>query len=112
MAMIKEINDTQFKTEVLEYEGTILVDFWAPWCGPCRLLAPVLELVADKFSDQLKVVKVNVDDNPYWASSLGVRGIPTLCIFKNGTLLTKLVGYHSEPELTHTLGQILTGEAA
>lgn len=90
--MVKDVTTAEFKSEVLESEKPVFVDFWAPWCGPCRAIAPVIEMVAKEYTGKLKVVKVNVDENPDIASQLGVRSIPTLFIFKDGEVLAQHVG--------------------
>lgn len=90
MAII-QATDQSFKTEV--ESGTVLVDFWAPWCGPCRMIAPVLEEMDQELGDQLKIVKVNVDENPQTASQFGVMSIPTLLLFKNNEVVDKAVGF-------------------
>ena len=94
MAIIHADN-SNFKSEVLDSKGTVLVDFFATWCGPCKMLAPVLEKVADKHPD-VKVVKVDVDQANALASSYGVMGVPTILVFKNGEIVNKAVGYRNE----------------
>jgi thioredoxin 1 len=97
MAII-EATDQSFKAEV--ESGTVLVDFWAPWCGPCRMIAPVLEEMDQELGDQLKIVKVNVDENPETASHFGVMSIPTLLVFKNNEVVDKAVGFMPKEALT------------
>jgi thioredoxin 1 len=87
-----EIKDKDFQEEVTDYDGYVLVDFWAPWCGPCKQLGPVLDEVAKDLSDKIKFIKVNIDDNPESATDLGVRSIPTLILFKNGKKLDTKLG--------------------
>lgn len=87
-----EIKDDTFKKEVLEAELPVLVDFWAPWCGPCQMVAPVIAEIAKDYEGKLKVCKLNVDDAPDTASEYGVMSIPTLAVFKKGELVDKLVG--------------------
>ncbi|TBL71505.1 thioredoxin [Paenibacillus thalictri] len=94
---IVNVTDQSFKNEV-EGTGTVLVDFWAPWCGPCKMIAPVLEEL-DKEVDSLKIAKVNVDDNPESASRFGVMSIPTLIVFKDGQPVDKVVGFQSKDAL-------------
>jgi thioredoxin 1 len=89
---VKEISDTSFDADVLQSAVPTLVDFWAPWCGPCKSIAPILEELAKEFGGKLKVTKMNVDDNPRTPSSYNVRGIPNLVIFKNGKVLEQIVG--------------------
>src|SRR5688572_25966216 len=88
---VVEISDANFQAEVLEAEGAVLVDFWAPWCGPCRVIAPSLEQINDE-RDDLRVVKLNVDDNQSTAAKYEVMSIPTLIVFKNGAPAKRIVG--------------------
>jgi thioredoxin 1 len=89
---LKKTSDQAFETEVLQAERPQLVDFWAEWCGPCRQIAPFLEEIATQYDGKLDVVKVNIDENPNTPTKYGVRGIPTLMMFKNGTLVDQKVG--------------------
>ncbi|WP_119342842.1 thioredoxin [Facilibium subflavum] len=93
------ISDNEFNQEVLQNNGTVLVDFWAPWCGPCKMIAPVLEQVAEHYGDQVKVVKINVDDNPLTPQKYAVRGIPTLMVFKDGENVETKVGAVQKSQL-------------
>ena len=86
------LNDDNFESEVLNSEIPVLVDFWAEWCGPCRALAPVIEEIAEDYSGELKVGKLNVDENPGAPSAYDVRSIPTLVVFKDGAVLDRIVG--------------------
>jgi len=88
---ISEVTDTNFQAEVLEADTPVLVDFWAPWCGPCRMVAPVLEEIAGERED-LKIVKLNVDDNQQTAATYEVLSIPTLILFKQGSVAAKVIG--------------------
>lgn len=101
--MPKNINDADFESEVLNSEIPVLVDFWAPWCGPCKAIAPVLEEVAKEFDGALKIVKINVDDNKEIAGEQGVRGIPTLLLVKNGEIVETKVGALSKGQLVSLL---------
>ena len=95
-----EVNDQNFKKEVLESEGLVLVDFWAPWCGPCRALAPTLESIAESYKDKVKIFKMNVDDNNETAVKYNIRGIPTLILYKDGKdIATKTGGDLSKSQL-------------
>lgn len=88
----QQVSDKDFETEVLKSAGPVLVDFWAEWCGPCRALAPTLDALAAEKGSQIKVVKVNIDENPNAPSKYGVRSIPTLLIFKGGEVVAQTVG--------------------
>jgi len=89
---IVHVTDASFESDVLNASAPVLVDFWAEWCGPCRMIAPVLEDLAKEYAGKLKIVKVNVDENSESAATYGVRGIPTLLLFKNGQLAETKVG--------------------
>ena len=89
---LNQTSDTAFEQDVLKSSTPVLVDFWAEWCGPCKLIAPHLEAVASELGDKVQVVKVNIDENPLTPTRYGVRGIPTLMIFKNGELASRQVG--------------------
>ena len=89
---LNQTSDTTFEQDVLKSNTPVLVDFWAEWCGPCKLIAPHLEAVASELGDKVQVVKVNIDENPLTPTRYGVRGIPTLMIFKNGEVAATKVG--------------------
>lgn len=89
---VNETNDSQFDSEVLKSDQLTLVDFWAEWCGPCRMLAPTIDSIADQFSGKLKVFKMNVDNNPNTPTKYHVRGIPTVILFRGGQVVDQLVG--------------------
>jgi len=90
--MAQAATDANFEEEVLKATGPVLVDFWAEWCGPCKMLSPIVDEIAGEMKDRLKVVKVNIDENPHTPTKYGVRGIPTLMLFKDGTLTATKVG--------------------
>ena len=100
MAML-EINDQNFSSEVSS--GIVLVDFWAPWCGPCKMIAPVLEELDSEIGDQIKIGKINVDHNPNSAAQFGVMSIPTLLLFKEGEVVEKVVGFQPKERLISLL---------
>ena len=89
---IVHISDESFEEEVLQSERPVLIDYWAEWCGPCKMIAPVLDEIATEYFDRLKVVKLNIDDNPQTPPKYGIRGIPTLMVFKNGQVEATKVG--------------------
>ena len=107
MAVTEQVTDASFKSEVLESQVPVLVDFWAPWCGPCRMVAPVVEEIADQYENQIKVVKLNTDENPNVASQYGIRSIPTLMIFKGGQRVDMVVGAVPKTTLATTLEKYL-----
>jgi thioredoxin 1 len=94
-----EVTDNNFQAEVLESETPVLVDFWAPWCGPCRVVAPVLEEIAAEKGDQLRIVKLNTDENPQVSAQYQVLSIPTLILFKGGQPVKKVVGAYPKRKL-------------
>jgi thioredoxin 1 len=92
VANVLEISDATFDKEVLQSAQPVLIDFWAPWCGPCKAIGPVVEELSNEYAGKLKVVKMNVDDNPQTPSKYGVRGIPNLIVFKGGKVHDQIVG--------------------
>ena len=107
MSAAAQVTDSTFKQEVLDNEVPVLVDFWAPWCGPCRMVAPVVDEIAIQYDGTLKVVKVNTDENPQIASQYGIRSIPTLMIFKDGEKVDTVVGAVPKSTLVNTLDKYL-----
>jgi len=107
MVATAEVTDSSFQQEVLESDLTVLVDFWAPWCGPCRMVAPVVDEISEQYEGQVKVVKVNTDENPNVASQYGIRSIPTLMIFKDGQRVDMVVGAVPKTTLANTLEKYL-----
>ncbi len=98
-AGILDLNDSTFESEVLKSESPVLVDFWAPWCGPCRILAPVVEEIANSYTGRIKVGKLNVDDNQETTMQYSIRSIPTLILFKNGKPLDQIIGAVPKSEI-------------
>lgn len=103
MSATASVTDSSFQVDVLNSDVPVLVDFWAPWCGPCRMVAPVVEEIAQQYGEQLKVVKLNTDENPLTASKYGIRSIPTLMIFKDGEKVDMVVGAVPKSTLATTL---------
>jgi thioredoxin 1 len=104
---VKEINESQFEEEVTKSEIPVLVDFWAPWCGPCKMLGPILEEVAAANDSRLKIVKVNVDENPDLAQKFEVMGIPSMFLFKNGDVIDSFTGAMSKQALTEKIDKYI-----
>lgn len=105
--LIKHVSDATFQADVLNAGAPVLVDFWAEWCGPCKMIAPVLDEVAKEYDGKLHIAKVNVDDNREVPAKFGIRGIPTLMIFKDGQLAATKVGAVSKAQLTAFIDQQL-----
>jgi thioredoxin 1 len=102
-----EFTDSNFETEVVGSDTPVLVDFWAEWCGPCKMVAPVVEEIANEYEGKLKVGKLDVDSNQQVAFKYGIRGIPTLLIFKDGRVVEQIVGAVPKPHITSKLEKIL-----
>lgn len=108
MAHPVNVSDATFKQEVLDADKPVLVDFWATWCGPCKAVAPILEKIADDKADSLKIAKVDIDQHQQYAAQLGVTGIPTMVLFKNGQPVEKIVGALPEQALLARVAPHLT----
>jgi thioredoxin 1 len=105
--LIKHISDASFESEVLKADKPVLVDYWAEWCGPCKMIAPILDEVSQAYKDKLQVAKMNVDENRDIPAKFGIRGIPTLMLFKDGQLAATKVGAMSKAQLTAFIDQQL-----
>jgi len=101
------LNDTNFDNEVLQAKGVVLVDFWAPWCGPCRMLSPVIEELAKEYDGKAKVCKVNTDEAPEKSTQYRIASIPTIMLFKDGEMKEQMVGLRSKEELKKQLDSLL-----
>lgn len=109
---VTSVTDSSFEKEVLQAGKPVLVDFWAEWCAPCRMLAPTIEAVAEKFGDSVGVVKVNVDDNTATAQRYGIKGIPTLILFSEGTEVERMVGATSKESISKMMEKHVTTAAS
>jgi thioredoxin 1 len=106
-ATVNEVTDSNFQAEVIESEVPVLVDFWAPWCGPCRMVAPVVEEIAQERGEELKVVKLNIDENQGTAMQFNVLSIPTLMVFRNGEVAKTVIGAYPKRKLEAELEPVL-----
>ncbi|MEF3280695.1 MAG: thioredoxin [Elusimicrobiota bacterium] len=105
--MALNVTDDNFEKEVINFNGVVMVDFWAPWCGPCRMLAPIVDEISKEYEGKAKVVKLNTDENPQTAAEYQISAIPTLLFFKNGKLSKELVGVLPKEEIKKTLDELI-----
>ncbi|MBA3442085.1 MAG: thioredoxin [Pyrinomonadaceae bacterium] len=105
---VTDVSDNSFETDVLQSDKPVLVDFWAAWCAPCRMLAPTVEAVAEKYTTNARVVKLNVDENPSVSQRYGIKGIPTLILFKNGKEEERVVGATSKDAISRMIEKHIT----
>ena len=103
----KKVTDETFEADVLKNDKPVLVDYWAEWCGPCKMVAPVLDAIAEEHGDKLDIVKLNVDENPVVTQKYGIMNIPTLGVFKNGEVVKELVGARSKSALLRELADFI-----
>jgi thioredoxin 1 len=109
---VKDVNDNSFERDVLQSDQPVLVDFWAAWCGPCRMLAPTVEAVAEKYAGSARVAKVDVDENPSISQRFGIKGIPTLILFKDGKEVERAVGATSKEAISRMIDKHTSATAA
>ena len=104
---VVEVSDAEFESSIIKNDKPALVDFWAEWCQPCKMLAPTVEEIAGEYVDKVTVAKVNVDDNPQTATKFGIRGIPTILLFKEGKVVQQMVGVKPKGDITIAIDEIL-----
>ena len=107
MSDVQQISDSSFEADVLKADLPVLIDFWAPWCAPCKQIAPVVDELAKEYAGRLKIVKMNVDDNPQTPSKYGVRGIPNLILFKGGQVRDQIIGAVPKSQLVKAINQVV-----
>jgi thioredoxin 1 len=107
MSAAHDVTDATFTDEVLNSEDTIMVDFWAEWCGPCRAVSPILDAIATEHADKIKIVKLNVDDNPQIAMKYQITSIPAMKVFKGGEVVKTIIGAKPKPAIEHDLAEFL-----
>jgi thioredoxin 1 len=107
MSAVQEVTDKTFETDVVNSDLPVLIDFWAPWCAPCRAIAPVVDELAKEYAGKLKVVKMNVDDNPLTPSKYGVRSIPNLLIIKNGQVKDQIIGAQPKGQFVTAISKVV-----
>ncbi|HOW56072.1 MAG TPA: thioredoxin [Syntrophorhabdaceae bacterium] len=107
MSNAKAVTDSEFKVEVLDSNIPVLVDFWAVWCGPCQMMGPVIDALAGEYEGKVKIMKINVDENPQTPAQYGVRGIPTLIVFKGGQEVQRIVGAQPKNNVEDVLKKVI-----
>ena len=108
MAKPRDVTDSTFEEEVIKSANPVMVDFWAPWCGPCRMVAPIVEELAEEYDGKVEFVKLNTDDNPNTAMKYGIRSIPTLLVFKGGEPVGQIVGFRPKSDLKERLDAVIS----